>query len=171
MVDDQVAEDDAAEHAEKEPDAGAAHEIRLDEVARLVQLTEVGAAPGKEVHVAILDAREQQIVCRARRALHVRKKKVEPPLHGPAPRAEAGFIASASRGKIASGSRPGSRRARAVHGGKSGLRRAGCRVIPWHGDVTNRATETSPRCESRGVKRGNLHPEQHQIGKRGAATH
>src|SRR5688572_7028497 len=29
-------------------------------------------------------------------------------------------------------------------GGKSGLRRAGCRVIPWHGDVTNRATETSP---------------------------
>src|SRR3989337_2651985 len=28
--------------------------------------------------------------------------------------------------------------------GKSGLRRAGCRVTPWHGDVTKRATETSP---------------------------
>src|SRR3954465_5171121 len=34
------------------------------------------------------------------------------------------------------------------HGGKSGLRRAGCRVTPWHGDVTKRATETSPRPDS-----------------------
>ena len=33
---------------------------------------------------------------------------------------------------------------RAKRRGKSGLRRAGCRVTPWHGDVTNRATETSP---------------------------
>src|SRR3989337_3041572 len=68
--------------------------------------------------------------------------------------------------------------------GKSGLRRAGCRVTPWHGDVTKRATETSPagtlarsakvrplkEGRTAGVKRGNLHPEQHQIGKRGAAT-
>ena len=40
----------------------------------------------------------------------------------------------------------GSRRVVAVmrRGGKSGLRRAGCRVTPWHGDVTKRATETSP---------------------------
>src|SRR3954471_9887975 len=52
--------------------------------------------------------------------------------------------------------------------GKSGLHRAGCRVTPWHGNVTKRATETSPRCNCRGVKRGNLHPEQHQIGRRRA---
>src|SRR5258706_2998565 len=55
--------------------------------------------------------------------------------------------------RIAPGSRPGSRCVAAVrrHRGKSGLRRAGCRVTPWHGDVTKRATETSPvGCKSGG---------------------
>jgi len=31
------------------------------------------------------------------------------------------------------------------HDGEKKGRRAGCRVTPWHGDVTKRATETSPR--------------------------
>jgi len=68
--------------------------------------------------------------------------------------------------------------------GKSGLHRAGCGLTARHGDVTKRATETSPhglgdarkrvakvpfrkeRDNPGGVKRGNLHLEQHQIGKR-----
>ena len=76
------------------------------------------------------------------------------------------------RGKITAGVGQAAAVRVTPHGGKSGLRRAGCRVTPWHGDVTNRATETSPaiREACRGVKRGNLHPEQHQIGKRGVGT-
>src|SRR6267142_1186217 len=53
--------------------------------------------------------------------------------------------------------------------GKSGLHRAGCWVTPRRREATNRATETSlvgsDVCPTR-VKRGNLHPEQHQIGGR-----
>ena len=53
--------------------------------------------------------------------------------------------------------------------GKSGLRRAGCRLTAGRREVMNRATETS---RSRAltaplrVKRGDLHPEQDQVGKR-----
>src|SRR5690349_18303862 len=51
--------------------------------------------------------------------------------------------------------------------GKSRLRRAGCWVMPRRREATNRATETSLIGLMLGpmrVKRGNLHPEQHQIG-------
>src|SRR5580765_3577537 len=52
--------------------------------------------------------------------------------------------------------------------GKSGLHRAGCWVTPRRREATNRATETSRDARSKDhalrVKRGNLHPEQHQIG-------
>ena len=75
--------------------------------------------------------------------------------------------------RIRPGSRPGSRWSAGATlwtGGKSGLRRAGCRLTAGRREATNRATETSPqpgRCwPGGGVKRGNLHPEQHQIGKR-----
>ena len=59
--------------------------------------------------------------------------------------------------------------------GKSGLRRAGCRVTPGRnkpppqrggeGEEQGHRDE-SPSVNGRRVKRGNLHPEQHQVGGR-----
>ena len=73
-------------------------------------------------------------------------------------------------------SQPDRRCPRATGGrGKSGLRRAGCRVTPGRNKsplarpmkARNRATETSRfSVTERRVKRGNLHPEQHQVSGR-----
>src|SRR3954465_5651065 len=46
VIDDHVAEDHAAKRPKDETDGGAAHEVRLQQVARLMQLAEIGAAPG-----------------------------------------------------------------------------------------------------------------------------
>jgi hypothetical protein len=66
---------------EAEADAGAVHEIGLDEIAGLVQLGKIGAAPGEKVHVAVFHASEQQVVGRVARAFDIGKEKVKASAH------------------------------------------------------------------------------------------
>jgi len=56
-------------------------QVGLEQVTRLVQLAEVGAASGEKVHVAVLDAREEQVVRGAPRAFHVRQQKIQASAH------------------------------------------------------------------------------------------
>jgi hypothetical protein len=51
-----------------QPDSGAVQQVVLHEVSRRVQFAEVGAAAREEMHVAVFDARQQQIVRGAPRA-------------------------------------------------------------------------------------------------------
>jgi hypothetical protein len=57
------------------------HKVGLDEIARFVQLGEVGAAPREKVHVTVLDTSQQQVVRRAAGALQVGKEKVQASTH------------------------------------------------------------------------------------------
>src|SRR5205823_1936234 len=136
----------AADAAEHQADAGAMQQVGLEQVTRLMELAQVGASLGEKVHVAVLDAREEQVVRGVPCAIHIGQQEIQPSSHRES-------ILLRPRGVK---SRPGVGQAAAVrrysrrHRGKSGLRRAGCRVTPWHGDVTNRATETSPRPKAEG---------------------
>src|SRR6185437_7545454 len=69
---DQRAED-ASDHEAHE---GAVDRVGLVEIGRLVELAQVGAAAGEEAHVAIFDAREEQVVRDAARAGHVGERDV-----------------------------------------------------------------------------------------------
>src|SRR3954462_13566552 len=88
VIYDHVAEDHAAKRPKDETDGGAAHEVRLQQVARLMQLAEIGAAPRQAMHVSVLNACKEEVVRGARRARDVGEEKVEPSLHGPPPTRE-----------------------------------------------------------------------------------
>src|SRR5213079_2392246 len=62
-------------------DAGAMQQVGLEQVTRLVQLAQVGAAPGEKVHVAVLDAREEQVVRGVPCAFHIGQQKIQPSSH------------------------------------------------------------------------------------------
>jgi hypothetical protein len=63
----------AAEGADAQANPRAVQQIGLHEVARLVQLGEIGAATGEEMHVPVLDPGEQQVIRGAARTFDVGK--------------------------------------------------------------------------------------------------
>ncbi len=56
-------------------------EVGLLQVARFVQLPQVGAAPGEKMHVPVLDARQEQVVRGAAGALDVGQQEVKASAH------------------------------------------------------------------------------------------
>src|SRR5216684_8155820 len=159
------------------------HGVRFLKGVRLVQLAQGHSSPGEEVHGSILDPRKQQIVGRPDGAAQIGQQEVQSASHAGSPpfrnttadRSYAAALPKSSRPcrdavksppKLARQSLANVSAAR----GKYGLHRAGCWVTPRRRKATKRATETSRGAAAKAgvqrVKRGNLHPEQHQIGGR-----
>jgi hypothetical protein len=51
--------------AEEKPDPSTVYQVGLLEVSGLVQIAKIGATPGEEAHVAIVNAGQQQVIGRA----------------------------------------------------------------------------------------------------------
>src|SRR2546430_637685 len=134
------------------------------------------------MHVPVFDPREQQIVGRLDGAAQIGQQEVHSASHARllsetrlADRSYPAALPKSSRpGRNAVKSPPKLARQSlakvSAARGKSGLHRAGCWVTPRRREATKRATETSRgtavKAGVQRVKRGNLHPEQHQIGGR-----
>ncbi len=74
-----------AQAADHEPELGAMHGVRLLKGVRLVQFAQGHPALGEEVHVTILDPREQQIIGRLDGAAQIGQQEVQSASHAGSP--------------------------------------------------------------------------------------
>ena len=79
--DDDGAEDEAEQRAEREPDLRTMDQVGFLQVARLVQALHRGPASREEMNVTLFDPREQQVVHHLSRARKVRHDEIESATH------------------------------------------------------------------------------------------